>query len=68
MTVRVRINELKTCLWSVKGPGNCRSCGAPILWAETDNGKLMPVDKPETESATTVSHFSTCPTAKKWRR
>jgi hypothetical protein len=22
----------------------CRSCGAPILWAETTNGKLMPLD------------------------
>lgn len=23
----------------------CRSCGAPIVWAETVAGKLMPVDR-----------------------
>lgn len=23
---------------------NCRSCGAAIIWAETANGKRMPVD------------------------
>jgi hypothetical protein len=23
----------------------CRSCGAEILWAETERGKRMPVDK-----------------------
>lgn len=23
----------------------CRSCGAPIFWAETEQGKSMPVDK-----------------------
>lgn len=22
----------------------CRSCGAPLIWAETPNGKLMPLD------------------------
>lgn len=22
----------------------CRSCGADIIWAETKNGKMMPVD------------------------
>lgn len=26
----------------------CRSCGARIVWAETENGKRMPIDaKPE---------------------
>lgn len=23
---------------------NCRSCGAAVLWAQTENGKVMPVD------------------------
>ena len=23
----------------------CRSCGAPIIWAETVNGKRMPLDE-----------------------
>jgi hypothetical protein len=26
------------------GPSKCRSCGARIVWAVTDNGKRMPVD------------------------
>lgn len=25
-------------------PGNCRSCGAPVLWVRTERGKLMPLD------------------------
>ena len=28
----------------VQTQGVCRSCGAAILWVETDSGKLMPVD------------------------
>lgn len=24
--------------------GNCRSCGAPILWHRTNKGKWMPLD------------------------
>jgi len=24
--------------------GKCRGCGAPIIWIETSNGKLMPCD------------------------
>jgi hypothetical protein len=23
----------------------CRSCGAPIVWARTQSGRLMPVDR-----------------------
>lgn len=29
-----------------KGPGTCRSCSAPIEWAETIRGKRMPFDPP----------------------
>ena len=36
----------------------CRSCAAPILWIEKDNGKKMPVD-----AKTDTSHFKTCPNA-----
>ncbi len=25
--------------------GTCRSCGAPVYWAETEKGKRMPVDR-----------------------
>ena len=27
-----------------KGPGTCRSCAAPITWAELTSGKRMPFD------------------------
>ena len=26
-------------------PSHCRSCGAPIIWALTDNDRQMPVDE-----------------------
>ena len=29
-----------------KGLGTCRSCGAPIEWAETTSGKRMPFNPP----------------------
>lgn len=28
----------------------CRSCGAPILWAKTERGKMMPVDPDPSEN------------------
>ena len=27
--------------------GTCRSCGAPIVWGITKNGRLVPMDPPE---------------------
>ena len=30
----------------------CRSCGAPIVWAKTPKGKMMPVDKEPSERGT----------------
>lgn len=32
----------------------CRSCGAPMIWAETANGKRMPVDADPVEGASFV--------------
>ena len=40
----------------------CRSCGAPIWWSETSNGKRIPLD-PNGDA-----HFTTCPNADKHRR
>ena len=62
--------------------GSCRSCGAEILWVETQNGKRMPLDfTPERRFVidpsngmlaklrnTYVSHFATCPNADQHRR
>lgn len=41
----------------------CRSCGAPIYFELTKNGKQMPRD-----ADTGESHFATCPQAQQWRR
>lgn len=46
---------------------HCRSCGKPIYWGTTAAGKRCPFDVIEGE-ATTVSHFATCPDAKKWSK
>lgn len=67
-----------------KGRGTCRSCGAPIEWAETLRGKRMPFDAPILVLRTQGSvleergvvefvdgdrnHFVTCPQAKQWSR
>lgn len=46
----------------------CRSCGAPVLWCVTRNGKKMPVDLPTVPEEATTSHFATCPEAGQWRK
>ena len=43
----------------------CRSCGAPIVWGLTKNGKPCPFNV-KTGIPTTESHFATCPDAKDW--
>jgi len=41
----------------------CKSCGAPIYWVKTKNGKRMPVN-----AKRPTSHFATCPQANRWRK
>ncbi len=50
--------------------GECRSCGHRILWTETPNGKLMPLDElcDGPHEPVWESHFASCPDAKAWRR
>jgi hypothetical protein len=62
--------------------GRCRSCGAPIEWAQTAGGARVPFDPPvvrvpglddcaelvEVDMTKTISHFATCPQAAQWRR
>lgn len=66
-----------------KGRGVCRSCGAPLTWAETFPGKKrMPFDgdpvprrsehDPETHEliehlSRADVHWATCPDAKQWK-
>lgn len=56
-------------------PTRCRSCGARIVWLKTKTGKSMPVDAPSTnqddleyDHERHVSHFGTCPDAKRWSK
>ena len=59
--------------------GDCRSCGAPIYWVTTSNGKKMPLDtgaeqkfvmRDGTAHMERVyqSHFVTCPNATQHRK
>lgn len=54
----------------------CKSCGQPVVWFRTKNGKRMPVDARTTRPTDAehqldlkrhISHFSTCPQANDWR-
>lgn len=63
---------------------HCRSCGAEIIWAHTEDGNRMPLDaKPSRRAVvrqrpeelvemrivnTYQSHFATCPSASAHRR
>lgn len=58
-----------------KGEQVCRSCRAPLVFLKTETGKLIPVDKKTVDAADEyfdrdrhVSHFATCPDAKRWRK
>lgn len=55
--------ELKTLGYIAREDGRCSRCRAPITWYRTPNMKLMPFDK-----ETLVTHWSTCPFAKEFRR
>ena len=63
---------------------NCRSCRAEIIWALTENGKRIPLDRKREKrfvlwdhpdgdfravmTEVYVPHFATCPQAGEWRR
>ena len=65
-------------------PSTCKSCGAPLMWVETQKGKNMPIDhnpdlehlwigicpgtKPMFDAASMICHFDTCKHAEDHRR
>ena len=53
-----------TPLWRVIGAedGTCRSCGQPIKWVKSKNGKATPMNPWGT------THFQTCPEAEAHRK
>lgn len=63
--------------------GTCKSCGAAILWAETESGRMIPLDyEPESRyvlsAATTpmkavrrntfTCHLNTCKYPDRWKK
>jgi hypothetical protein len=46
---------------------HCRSCGAPIRWAKTLNGKAIPLDAQPTSAGNIVLHDTGDPNAPKAR-
>lgn len=51
--------------WKLIDPriGQCRSCGAPVMWLQNlKTAKKAPFD-PDSKS-----HFATCPQAASWRQ
>jgi len=62
------LEELNTTTWAVPlgwtadNVGQCRSCGATVMWCLTSNGKKAPIDRDG------KSHFATCPQADSWRK
>jgi hypothetical protein len=48
---------------AVNSTSKCRSCGAPIVWGKTPNGKSCPFD-----FSTGESHFRSCPQAAGWSK
>ena len=54
---------------TVSGDGQCRSCDGFVIWVRTPAFKSMPVDpRPDPKTGVYVSHFTTCPEAKQWRK
>ncbi len=48
--------------WSFVNRGTCKKCGEDVLWVETHNGKMCPVDLEPDEEYVFTSHFNTCST------
>ena len=51
--------------------GDCRSCGAPIVWIDKhpcDPAIVKGVSADGSIQSVRISHFATCPDADKWRK
>jgi hypothetical protein len=53
-------------------PGQCKSCGAPILWIRTPDGRPIPLSVATIQHRAgqrwALSHFSDCPEGKEWSK
>lgn len=62
-TLLVRKSDGGTFPVTFDNQGECRSCGAVMLWCETPKKKKMPVDANPDADGVRESHWSTCPNA-----
>lgn len=50
----------------------CKSCGAPVVWMRTANGRPLPLSVATIEERGgvkfAVAHFADCPQGKDWSR
>lgn len=50
----------------------CVSCGAPIVWARTEQGRAIPLALSTARDCAgrrvAMNHFVDCPQGRKWRR
>lgn len=54
--------QLRAVIKNVGNPGQCRSCGAKVLWILHRNGKATPY------TLAGGSHFADCPDAATWSK
>ena len=65
--VKAKSLELCSNLFENADAFSINLCGAVIYWGETDSGKTVPLDPPD-EQGLGVSHFATCPQAKRFSK
>jgi hypothetical protein len=67
--LEVKTSNGTTITVTVENESECRSCGEPIVWCITKNGKKMPVDiEDEGDWTMPLCHFATCAHADQWRK
>jgi hypothetical protein len=54
--------KMSNLLKLIGGPGQCKSCQAPLWWITTKAGKAMPLNSDG------VVHWATCPQSREWKK
>lgn len=54
--------------YQFKHQAACKGCAKPIHWYQTPTGKMMPMDPMDGPDSLAITHFSTCPEAKRFRK
>jgi hypothetical protein len=64
----VSSGQIKLSDGTVGDAGICKGCGEGVVWIITKNGKRAPMNLKPNEDNRPVSHFATCPMAKRFRQ